>query len=150
MGLTTRLLNWLNKVNADDCFGLFEPSAEVVLKDKDRKWAIKVEALQAAEDTLREAIAQGATVDTIGFLTDNDVAFRITAALRVKGVKHQVVEDDADADINHCWVSQLASEIATLDDIMDVMLDLLSPEKAQADKSDEVGVLSIDDLDDLF
>ena len=62
-------------------------------------------------------------------------------------MQHRVVEDDEDTDINHCWVSQLASEIRTLDQIFDVMLDLLSPEKAQADKSTED---NLDYLGDLF
>lgn len=84
-------------------------------------------------------------VDSIGFKTEDDVEFRITDALRVKGVKHRVVEDDEDTDIGHCWVSQLASEIVTLDGIFDTILDLLSPEKAQADKSVED-----DELADLF
>lgn len=146
MGLTTRLKNWLDDADSDDCFGPLEPTTEVVMKGNDRKWAIKAESLLSVADTLREAINGHATVDSIGFTAGTGVTFRITAALRVKGVKHRVAEDDKDTEISHCWVSQLASEIATLDDIMDVMLDLLSPEKAQA----TVGVRSIDELDDIF
>ena len=139
MGLTTRLSNWLADKDEDDCFGTMEPSAEVVMKSHDRKWAIKAESLRSVADTLREAINGHATVDSIGFAMDNGVTFRITADLRVKGVKHRMVEDDQDTEISHCWVSQLASEIVTLDDIIDVMLDLLSPEKAQASEPAEDG-----------
>lgn len=132
MGLTTRLHNWLADRDEEYCFGTMTPASEVVMKGNDRKWSIKAESLGSVADTLREAINGHATVDSIGFAMDNGVTFRITAALRVQGVKHRVVEDDQDTEISHCWVSQLASELATLDDILDVMLDLLSPEKAQA------------------
>lgn len=148
MGLTTRLHNWLAYQDEDDCFGTMEPSAEVVMKGHDRKWSIKAESLRSVADTLREAINGHASVDSIGFAMDSGVTFRITAALRVKGVKHRVVEDDKDTDLNHCWVSQLASEIATLDEIMDVMLDLLSPEKAQASAAEQTQ--EDDELADLF
>lgn len=148
MGLTARLHNWLAYQDEDDCFGTMEPSAEVVMKGDDRKWSIKAESLRSVADTLREAIKGRASVDSIGFAMDSGVTFRITAALRVKGVKHRVVEDDKDTDINHCWVSQLASEIATLDEIMDVMLDLLSPEKAQASAPEQTQ--EDDELADLF
>lgn len=145
MGLTARLKNWLNEEEDDDCFGPLEPADEAVLKDSDRKWAIKADTLRAAEKALKEAIERKARVDSIGFAMDDGVKFRITDALRVKGVKHRVVEDEEDTDINHCWVSQLASEIRTLDEIFDVMLDLLSPEKAQASKPTEDEL-----LDSLF
>ena len=144
MGLTARLKNWLDQAEDDDCFGSLYPAAEVVLKDKARKWSLKADSLRTTEEALREAIQGGATVDSIGFKTEDEIAFRITAALRVQGVKHRVVEDDEDTDINHCWVSQLASEIRTLDEIFDDILHLLSPEKAQAAKTEE------DRLADLF
>lgn len=146
MGLAVRLKNWLNQEDDEVCFGPLEPANEAVLKDSDRKWAIKAaDTLRAAEKALKEAIERKARVDSIGFAMEDGVKFRITEALRVQGVKHRVVEDDEDTDINHCWVSQLASEIRTLDEIFDVMLDLLSPEKAQADKT-----TAEDDLDNLF
>ena len=145
LGLTARLKNWLNHADEEDCFGPMEPYAEAVLKDSDRKWAIKAETLRSAENALKEAIEKRARIDSIGFMHESGVTFRITDTLRVKGVKHRVVEDEEDADINHCWVSQLASEIRTLDEIFDDILHLLSPEKAQADKSVED-----DELADLF
>ena len=145
MGLTARLKNWFDDQGEEYCFGYWYPSKEVVLKGGDRKWSVKAENLRSVADTVREAISGAARVDSIGFKTEDDVEFRITDALRVKGVKHRVVEDDEDTDIVHCWVSQLASEIVTLDGIFDTILDLLSPEKAQADKSVED-----DELADLF
>ena len=111
---------------------------------RDSKWAVKASSLRATEATLREAIQGGASVDSIGFMTEDEVKFRITAPLRIQGVKHSVVEDDKDTDINHSWVSQAASEIVTLDGILDTILDLLSPEKAQADADHD------DDVSDLF
>lgn len=157
MGLTARLKNWLDGGEDEDCFGGFDIREEVVLKSNSNKWAVKADSLRSAEETLREATAMGATVDSIGFVTDAGVEFRITAALRVKGVKHRVVEDDEDTDIAHCWVSQLASEINTLDGVFDDILHLLRPEKAQADSPwaqgavhDESAEPSSEDLDDLF
>lgn len=147
MGLATRLKNWLNDEDDEDCFGRLAPVNEAVLKDSDRKWAIKAkDTLRAAEKALKEAIERKARVDSIGFAMDDGVQFRITEALRVQGVKHRVVEDDEDTDIAHCWVSQLASEIRTLDEIFDDILHLLSPEKAQAAKADDED----DDFQDLF
>lgn len=144
MGLTARLKNWLNE--EEDSFGSFEPVSEVVLKDADRKWAIKADNLRNTQDALREAIEKSASVSSIGFMNEEGVFFRITDALRIKGVKHTVVEDDEDTDVHHCYLSQLASEIATLDDIMDELLELLSPEKAQAPKADEPYSGHLEDL----
>ena len=148
MGLTARLKNWLDEAEDDECFGAFDIRQEVVLKSGNNKWAVKADSLRSAEETLREATAMGATVDSIGFATDAGVEFRITAALRVQGVKHRVVEDDEDTDINHCWVSQLASEISTLDGIFDDILHLLRPEKAQEDRQSED--IDDDDFENLF
>lgn len=139
MGLTKRLGNWLANEDPDDCFGTMDPADEIVMAGANGKWSVKTESLSGAENTLKEAMERGATVDSIGLVTEGGVSFRITSALRVKGVKHRVVEDDEDADITHCWVSQAASEIQTLDSIMDAMLELLSPEKAQSSLQDLFG-----------
>ncbi|MFA9288132.1 recombination-associated protein RdgC [Comamonas sp. SY3] len=138
MGLTARLTNWLRaladdgSVSDDDMFGVLQPASEIVMVGVNNKWALKLAALENARESLQDALRQGAQVDSMCFTDADGVMFRVTSELRLKGVKHQVVEDD-DCDITHLWVSQLASEVVTLDGIFDTLLELLSPEKAQAD-----------------
>lgn len=163
MGLTTRLSNWLDEGDSDDCFGDLYPVDEAVLASDGRKWAVKMAvSLAAAEPALRNAIQQGAKVDSLRFLLADGTRFRITQALRLTGVTHASLADPEDdhADPAHAWSAQLALEVATLDTIFDELLRLLSPEKAQADKPTDQwqaqGVVHderaepADDLDGLF
>ncbi|KAA9177567.1 hypothetical protein F3K36_08625 [Delftia sp. BR1] len=96
---------------------------------------------------MRNAIDKGAKVDSMRFQTEDEVAFRIDQSLRLKGVKHRAAPEDSindDApDASHVWHAQLTLEVAALDAIMDELLDLLSPEKAQGSKA-------TDPLADLF
>lgn len=147
MGLTQRLLNWLDDKDDEECFGSFYPCDEIVLGNRGRKWSVKVERLREAEPTMRNAIDKGAKVDSMRFQTEDEVAFRIDQSLRLKGVKHRAAPEDSindDApDASHVWHAQLTLEVAALDAIMDELLDLLSPEKAQGSKA-------TDPLADLF
>lgn len=137
MGLTARLGNWLDEQGGFDCFGSFDPVDEVVLTAGDRKWAIKMPAsLGVAEPALRNAMQQGAKVDSMRFATEDGTRFRITQALRLSGVKHAAIDapEDGYPEAAHEWAAQLAVEVSTLDSIFDELLRILSPEKAQADR----------------
>lgn len=133
MGLTARLLNWLNEKGDDETFGPLHPHGAMVMAGNGSKWSVKADSLRSAEATLREAIDRGTSVDSIGFQDADSVSFRVNAKFRILGVKHQVVDTEDDMSEHHAFVSQAASEIVTLDGIVDTLLDLLSPEKAQAE-----------------
>lgn len=138
LGLTQRLVNWLDDADEDECFGSFHPSTEIVMGSGNRKWSVKLDRLKEAEPTLRNAIASGAKVDSMRFDSEDGVGFRIDQALRLKGVQHLRApdEDDESDDIANQWNAQFTLEVATLDAIMDELLHLLRPEKAQATKGD--------------
>ncbi|WP_315127324.1 recombination-associated protein RdgC [Comamonas antarctica] len=148
MGLTARLLNWLDHQPDDETFGDLHPEGQVVMKGATGKWSVNASHLREAEDTLREAMRRNTTVDSMGFCDMDGIKFRVTAALRIKAVQHRVMDAADDSTEHHQFVSQAADEIATLDTIVDTMLDLLSPEKAQAPKA--APAEPDNNFDDLF
>lgn len=132
MGLTKRLLNWLNQEADDQAFGDWEPIRSVVLANTERKWSVKDESLRNGEGPLRTAIERlGAEVAALHFMDADGVEFKVTANLRVQGIKHRTVEDSDDTELVHAHGAQLACEVVTLDGIFSDLLYLLSPEKAQ-------------------
>lgn len=141
-GLTTRLSAWLENEGAE--FGDLWPQDEVVMKASGgQKWSIKVATIAAAHDALKEAMRHQATVDSIGFMTEEGARFRITSALRVKGLSIPAVEganDAEDTDASDLFCAQVGVEVSVLDEIFTTMLALF----ATAPKASE------DDASDLF
>lgn len=129
-GLTARLKTYI-EVHDEEAFGNFRPEGDVVLAGLAGKWSVKADTIWRAKNTLLEAISKGTQVDSIGFTDADGIAFRVTKELRIKGVKHRTVDADDDTSLDHQWVTQAASEIVSLDNIVNELLDLLSPEKAQ-------------------
>lgn len=139
MGLTTRLINWLDGGDEQDTFGELEPRGELVMASTGgQKWSVKSETLRSAADTIREAVRQGATVDSIGLMTETETKFRIDSALRINGVKHDVKPEADDKEPFYAFIAQVMLEMKTLNGIVDEMLELLSPEKAQTATSDNL------------
>lgn len=159
--LTNRLNTWLADED-NEVFADFSPRDEVVMKSKatSRKWAIKVDNPMAARATLMEALEHGGTVDSIGFVDDDDgVRFRITSALRVKGLSVPKADsrdktDGTEADV---FCAQAAVELHVMDGIFTRLLQLFetAPKVAETDDdatAAELARLAAEDkaLGDLF
>ncbi len=140
--LTSRLHTWLGDEDSE-VFAGFSPRDEVVMKSKvgGRKWAIKVDNPMAARATLMEAMSHHGTVDSIGFVDDDDgTRFRITSALRVKGltVPKADAADKTDGNDLDVFAAQIGVELHVMDGIFTRLLKMFeaAPKTAESDKVD--------------
>lgn len=146
-GLTTRLAAWLQE-DDEEAFGGLAPRDEVVLKGTEgRKWSIKGDNPAAAREAIKEAMSYGAQVDSIGFVNDDDgVRFRITSALRVKGLSIPAGPAEKDAEegnVQDVFSAQIGVELSVMDEIFTRLLQLFAKAPAPAPAED-------DDLEGLF
>lgn len=149
-GLTARLKQYFSTNDgASDlrAFGeKFEPSGDVTLTLAGRKWVLKQGSLLSAEGALREALAAGAQVASMGF-TSEFASFTLDASLRVKSIGHRVASTDDDVDVPTQWQSQIISEVAALDAIYGELVHLFNPERIQNDAAGAVAdPFAADDL----
>lgn len=132
-GLTPRLANYLG--GDEEAFGKFDLGGEVVLiSPSSRKWSVKHDILDAASETLREALGQKAEVDSIQLVLE-DVKFRFTSKLRLAGIQHPTLDTEGE-EPRQAMVSQLTTELANLDAVWDEMVRILAPEQVQAQAAD--------------
>lgn len=137
-GLTNRLTTWLRD-EEDVVFGGLSPRDEIVMKATGgKKWSIKVDHLLAARAALEEAMRHNATVDSIGFVNDEGVRFRITSALRVKGLSIPAAAPDKDlagsqeeGALSDLFCAQIGVEVSVLDEIFTGLLKLFATAPAE-------------------
>lgn len=139
--LTSRLHTWLADED-DGVFAGFAPRDEVVMKSKvgGRKWAIKVDNPMAARATLMEAMEHHGTVDSIGFVDDDDgTRFRITSALRVKGLSIPKADaaDKAEGNPLDAFAAQIGVELHVMDGIFTRLLKLFESAPSAAEESED-------------
>lgn len=144
-GLTTRLAAWLRDED-EEVFGGLAPRDEVVMKGSEgRKWSIKVDNLAAARAAITEAMTYNGQVDSIGFGNDDDgVRFRITSALRVKGLsipRADKEEKEPDDTVQDIFGAQVGVEISVMDDVFSRLLVLFAKAPAAAPAHDDISDL---------
>lgn len=110
-GLTTRLRNWLGTVDAEGeenedgdglAFGEFLPVSDVAMSHDVQKLTLSMNDLNTARKGLREALAAGFDVTSLG-LAGEDVSFRISADFTLRDIKVDSVEPE-DGDVEELWV----------------------------------------------
>ena len=118
-GLTKRLTDWLG--GEDSSFGPFDPCGEAALAQEKRKVTVKMGGLQAASSGLKEALAGGFEVTSLGFTHDGQTEFRLTHDFHLRGIEfsHPPTEED------DLFIAEAALEVSAVSAIVAELCDML-------------------------
>jgi recombination associated protein RdgC len=138
LGLTTRLTEWLPRVDAEgdqlegdmDAFGEFSPTGEVAMANAERhKLTVKADTLAAATDALIEAIKRGYGVTSIR-LSHGCCAFRLTSDFHLRGIDVPREENPVGNDWEHEAAWEMTNVVAVMNDLC-AMFAYKAPEGAE-------------------
>jgi recombination associated protein RdgC len=125
MGLTTRLTEWLPRVDEEgdqlegdmDAFGEFSPTGEVAMSNPERhKLTVKADTLAAATDALLEAIKRQYSVTSIR-LAHGCCAFRLTSDFHLRGIDIPREEDPVGNEWEHEAAWEMTNVVAVMNDL---------------------------------
>lgn len=139
-GLTTRLKNWLGHQSGEfsdgDGFGAFHPQGEVAMAQEKRKITIKMGGLEMAESAIKEAIAGGFEVTSLGLTFNGLTEFRLTHDFKFKGFGFASTPEDDD-DGSYGIAATAALEVSAVADVVTHLTELLKYQEAQdSEKAD--------------
>jgi hypothetical protein len=83
-------------------FGEFLPVSDVAMSHDGQKLTLSMNDLNTARQGLREALAAGFDVTSLG-LAAEDISFRISADFNLRGIEVDSVEPEED-DVEELWV----------------------------------------------
>ena len=137
MGLTARMSKWLD--NEDEAFGCFNPSGDAALAIEKRRITVKMGNLQAAREGLKEALAKGFQVTSLGFNhIDTGVEFRLTDAFHFKGVAFVTEPPQAEDDAS-LFAAQAAIEVAEFSKVVTELCEMMAYQEPEAEPAGEEG-----------
>lgn len=120
-GLTSRLQRWND--GDEDAFGVFQPCAEAALKQGDRKIGITMGDLQAANSAIKEAMASGFEVTSLGLTHNGETEFRLTEDFRLKGI--EFAHTDAEDDEEPSFYAQATLEVKALSAVITDLIGMI-------------------------
>lgn len=122
-GLTTRLNGWLEEFD-DGHFGTFEPCDAVTLARGKETISIKVESLESAQVSLRDALRSGFTVTAMRLSQGDSFSFGLTSSFRIKAIAQEIDSLELESH-DERFVRQAAVELFSLSAVVTELCTLL-------------------------
>lgn len=117
-GLTKRLKDWLD---GEDSFGGMYPVGEAVLEQDDRRVAVRMAELMAADAGLKEALGRGFTVKSLGLTFERGTSLKLTDDFQLRGIW---VGDPIEEGDDDSFGAQATLELAELTDAITFLCEM--------------------------
>lgn len=129
--LTERLKRW----NGGDtyAFGVFDPCAEAALQQGERKITIKMGALEGANTGIKEALATGFEVTSLGFAHKGATEFRLTKDFRLKGIQFAHTDTDEEDSEEASFYAQATLEVDAVSAVITDLVEMIGHGKEEAE-----------------
>lgn len=123
-GLTSRLNSWL--LGDDEAFSGLHPQGEAQLEQDSRRVTVKMGDIAAAKSGLKEAIADGFSVKSLGLTFATDTSLKLTDdfQLRALSFAHPPAQDDEDA-----FTSEAALELQEIEHVVTFLCEMFGYEE---------------------